>query len=91
MIPFRFNQAYLQSAICRNGAQYIFNGRPANQPPITQERLNLWYRNLFKEAKERAIIKDVTYKFLGYDSSSEMNHSVSIHFSYSPYISYYKA
>ena len=83
---FRFKEAYLESAIASNEGQYIFNGRPATQQLITQQRLNEWYFNLFKEAKDRMVVHKVTY-----NGSAVMNHRVSIHFSYSPYISYYIA
>ena len=40
------------------------------QISLSSRRLNMWYWELFKEAKDRGIIKDVTY-----NGSSEMNQS----------------
>ena len=41
--------------------EYIFNGRPSNQPTITQKLLNKWYMDLVKEAVDQHVVDVVKY------------------------------
>ena len=70
---FRFKEANLYSR-APNGTEYIFNARPQNQLEITQERLNDWYKVMFREAERRCIVENVKY------STTDMTREVSFCF-----------